>query len=102
MADNTDNQSTIINRWTLLQFAASHGKMATGTAKDKDGIEFKSCSFTNPVTGERTYVGFSSKLGVLSAKEIAARKNNLQVVQLETGGYRLCNQGDSNWEEVEL
>lgn len=96
------NNSVIVNRWTLLAFAAAHGRMQTGTAKDKDGVEFKSCSFTNPNTGARTYVGFSSNLGVLSAAEIAAQKNNLQVVQLETGGYRLCKQGESTWEDVNL
>lgn len=98
----TANTSKIVNRWTLLAFAASHGKMQTGIAKDKDGVEFKSCSFTNPTTGVRTYVGFSSNLGVLSATQIAAQKNELQVVQLETGGYRLCKQGSSTWEDVEL
>lgn len=96
---------TITNRWTLLAFAASHGKMQTGTAKDKDGQEFKSCSFTAP-NGARTYVGFSTNLGVLSAKEIAAWKNDLQVVELqgEDGhvSYRLCRQGQSSWEDVEL
>lgn len=101
MADSQNN-SVIVNRWTLISFAASHGKMQTGTATNKDGEEFKSCSFTNPTTGARTYVGFSSNLGVLSAAEIAARKNELQVVQLESGGYRLCKQGASTWEDVEL
>lgn len=101
MADSQNN-STIVNRWTLLAFAQAHGKMQTGTAKSKDGEDFKSCSFTNPHTGERTYVGFSSNLGVLTAKEIADRKNELQVVQLETGGYRLCAVGSSNWDDVEL
>lgn len=101
MADS-QNTSVIVNRWTLLAFAASHGKMQTGTAKDKDGVEFKSCSFTNPTTGVRTYVGFSSKLGPLTAQQISAQKHNLQVVQLETGGYRLCKQGESTWDDVEL
>lgn len=101
MAENTANTSVITNRWTLLEFAKIHGKMQTGTAKDKDGVEFKSCSFTNN-EGTRTYVGFSSKLGVLSAKEIAEQKNNLQVVKLDTGGYRLCKQGESNWDDVDL
>lgn len=101
MADS-QNTSKIVNRWTLLAFAATHGKMQTGTARDKEGAEFKSCSFTNPTTGARTYVGFSSNLGVLSAAEISARKNELQVVKLETGGYRLCIQGASTWDDVEL
>lgn len=101
MADNA-NISKIVNRWSLLAFASTHGKMQTGTAKDKDGVEFKSCSFTNPVTGARTYVGFSANLGVLSAREIVVQKHELQVVQLETGGYRLCKQGASTWEDVDL
>lgn len=102
MANTANGQSSIINRWTLLSFAASHGKMQTGIARNKDGEEFASCSFTDPMTGLRTYVGFSSNLGVLSAAQIAARKHELQVVQLETGSYRLCKVGESTWDDVEL
>ena len=98
--------ANITNRWTLLAFAASRGKMQTGTSRDKDGQEFKSCSFTHPVTGSRTYVGFSSKLGVLSAKEISPQKNELQVVEYmgQNGNpvYKLCKQGESTWDDVEL
>lgn len=102
MANESQNTSKIVNRWTLLAFAAAHGKMQTGTAKDKDGVEFKSCSFTDPNTGARTYVGFSTNLGVLSAKEISAQKHDLQVVELESGTFKLCKQGKSTWDDVDL
>ena len=97
----------ILDRWTLIQFKNIYGKMQTGVAKDKDGQEFRTCSFTNPETGKRTYVGFSTSLGVLTAQQIAAQKNDLQVIEIQVEGqskpsYRLCKQGASTWDDVEL
>ena len=40
--------------------------------------------------GVRTFVAFSSKLSVLTPKEIADMRNELCVVQLESGNYSLC------------
>lgn len=92
--------STIINSCTLLAFASNHGKMQVGQF-EKDGESFSSCIFTNPA-GEKTFVGFSSKLGELTPREIAAQKDHLQVVQLSSGNYYLCREGQNSWQDVDL
>lgn len=98
----TATVSTIKNSWSLIAFAKKFGpKMQVGEFVNKEtGEDFKSCIFTNGET--RTFVAFSSKMGVLSPREIAAKKNELQVVQLESGYYSLCKQGENAWEEVDL
>lgn len=94
--------STIKNSWSLIAFAKQFGpQMQVGEFVNKEtGEDFKSCIFTNGET--RTFVAFSSKMGPLSPKEIAAKKNELQVVQLESGHYSLCKQGENTWEDVDL
>lgn len=98
----TATVSTIKNSWSLIAFAKKFGpKMQVGEFVNKEtGEDFKSCIFTNGET--RTFVAFSSKMGVLSPREIAAKKNELQVVQLESGHYSLCKQGENTWEDVDL
>ena len=98
----TATVSTIKNSWSLIAFAKQFGpKMQVGEFVNKEtGEDFKSCIFTNGET--RIFVAFSSKMGVLSPREIAAKKNELQVVQLESGHYSLCKQGENTWEEVDL
>jgi hypothetical protein len=96
----------IKNSWSLLSFAREFGpKMQVGEfVNSKSGDKFKSCIFTKGDT--RTFVAFSSKLGVLSPKEIAAQKDDLQVVLCETKDgddmYSLCHQSQDSWEDVDL
>ena len=90
------------NSWNLLEFAKAHGKMQVGDFVNKEtGEEFKACIFTKPDDGTRTFVAFSTKLGELTPKQIADMKNELQVVQLESGNYSLCKI-DSGWKDVDL
>lgn len=98
----TATVSTIKNSWSLIAFAKEFGpKMQVGEFVNKEtGEDFKSCIFTNGET--RTFVAFSSKMGPLSPREIAAKKDELQVVQLESGHYSLCKQGENTWEDVDL
>lgn len=92
----------IKDSWGLMAFARKMGKMQVGEFKNKETQEkFKSCVFTAP-DGSRTFVAFSSNLGELTPAEIAAQKDQLQVVQLESGNYSLCRQGQNNWEDVDL
>ena len=90
----------IVASWGLVAFARTHGKMSIAPLVNHDtGEAFKSCAFTD---GDNvTFVNFSSKLGELTAQEIVAQKDDLQVVQLESGTYKLCKSG-STWEEVDL
>lgn len=92
----------IKNSWSLLAFARMKGKMQVGSFVNKEtGEAFKSTIFTNDA-GERCFVAFSSKLGELTPSEIVAQKDKLQVVELESGNYSLCRQGENTWEDVAL
>ena len=92
----------IKNSWSLISFAKSHGRMKVAPFVNKEtGEAFKSCAFLSP-EGEITLVAFSSKLGELTPKQIAALKDDLQVVQLESGSFKLCKTGHDTWEDVDL
>ena len=92
----------IKNSWSLISFAKTHGKMKVAPFVNREtGEYFKSCAFISN-TDEVTLVAFSSKLGELTPAEIAAQKDDLQVVQLESGTYKLCKAGHDTWEDVDL
>ena len=92
----------IKNSWSLISFAKSHGRMKVAPFVNKEtGEAFKSCAFLSS-DGEVTLVAFSSKLGELTPKQIAEQKDDLQVVQLESGSYKLCRAGHDTWEDVDL
>ena len=92
----------IKDSWSLISFAKTHGRMKVAPFVNRETGEcFKSCAFLSS-KGEVTLVAFSSKLGELTPAEIAAQKNDLQVVQLESGTYKLCKAGHDTWEDVDL
>ena len=92
----------IKNSWSLISFAKSHGRMKVAPFVNKETGEcFKSCAFLNS-DGEVTLVAFSSKLGELTPAQIAAQKDDLQVVQLESGSFKLCKASHDTWEDVDL
>ena len=92
----------IKNSWSLISFAKSHGKMKVAPFVNKETGEcFKSCAFLSS-DGGITLVAFSSKLGELTPAQIAAQKDDLQVVQLESGSFKLCRAGKDSWEDVDL
>lgn len=99
----TSTQVGIRNSWSLIDFAKSHGKMkVTGEmVNSQTGESFRSCAFVSP-DNKVTMVGFSSKLGFQTPAQIAAMKNDLQVVELESGSFKLCKRGADNWETVDL
>lgn len=101
---NTAQNVGIKNSWSLMAFAKSHGRMQVGEFVNKETNEtFKSCIFTDPADqSNKTFVAFSSKMGELTPQEIAAKKDSLQVVELESGHFSLCNQGANSWQDVEL
>lgn len=81
----------VTKSWTLFDFARQYGKMQVGEFTNKEtGDVFKSCIFTNTNDGTRTFVAFSPAMGELTPQEIARQKNELIVVQLESGKYSLC------------
>ena len=92
----------IKNSWSLISFAKTHGKMKVAPFVNRETGEcFKSCACISNAD-EVTLVAFSSKLGELTPAEIAAQKDDLQVVQLESGTYKLCKAGHDTWEDVDL
>ena len=92
----------IKNSWSLISFAKSHGRMKVAPFVNKEtGEAFKSCAFLSS-DGEVTLVAFSSNLGELTPKQIAEQKDDLQVVQLESGSFKLCRAGHDTWEDVDL
>lgn len=103
MANNADR---IKNSWGLIAFARTKGKMQVAPFVNESGEAFKSCVFTHPETGERCFVNFSSNLGEMTPAEIAAQKDNLQVIerQGDDGKCRfiLCRAGQSTWSDVDL
>ena len=94
----------IKNSWSLISFAKAHGRMKVAPFVNKETGEcFKSCAFLGS-DGEVTLVAFSSKRGELTPAQIAAQKDDLQVVQLESGSFKLCKagHGQDTWEDVDL
>ena len=108
------NLPGIKDSWSLLAFAKSHGKMSVTPPREftnsSTGEKFtaRSCAFEHPTELDEQgrhkvcFVSFSRNLGELSPTEIAARKNELNVVELESGNYTLCAQGNNAWEDVDL
>lgn len=92
-----------LTSWSLVAFARTHGKMKVGSFVNEEGIPFKSCIFVD-ANDNKTFVGFSTKLGELSPSEIASRKDELQIVLTENGKYKLCKVGNPGeaWEDVDL
>ena len=100
---NTAQNVGIKNSWSLLAFAKAHGKMKLAEfTNGETGEIYKGAAFVNPEDNSTCFVSFSSKLGEMSASEIASKKDELQVVELESGNYSLCKVGANAWEDVEL
>lgn len=104
MQNNATNNKGIANSWSLISFAKAHGNMKLGNFVNKEtGETFKACAFVDPANADKvTFVSFSSNLGELTAAQIAAQKDNLQVVELESGSHILCKKGQNAWEDINL
>ena len=100
---NLSQNVGVKNSWSLIDFARTHGKMKVTNelVNSNTGETFKSCAFVNS-EGAVTLVGFSSNLGELTPAQIASQKDNLQVVELNSGNYKLCKSGADSWETVDL
>lgn len=90
-----------MDSWSLVAFARKNGQLKLGQF-ESNGETFSSLIFISPADGEKTFVGFSSKLGELSPQEIVSQKDSLQVVLLDSGNYYLCRQGQNTWLDVDL
>lgn len=99
----TANNQGIKQSWSFIAFYKEKGPQLQKAyfANPDTGEEFPSLVFTDK-SGGRTLVGFSQKLGDISAKEVAAKKDDLRVVQLESDHYYLCNKPENSWEDIDL
>lgn len=79
-----------IKVWTLDEFTSEFGPMmqVKEYANGKTGDLFKSCVFTKGKT--RTFVSFSSKLGEHTKKELLDMKDELIVMKVQSGKYKLA------------
>jgi hypothetical protein len=102
MANVAENKG-IVNSWSLVAFRSKFAKMkVTNEMTNKEtGDTFKSCAFI-AANGDVLFVNFSSHLGELTPREIAAMRDELQVVELESGTFKLCKQGADSWEDVDI
>lgn len=89
--------------WTFMSFAQEFGTdVSVGMFHRKaDGDVFHSCIFTDG-NGHKTFVGFSTKLGVLTAEEISQMKNELVVIKSPSGNYNLFKDNGRKWKKVKL
>lgn len=97
------SQVGIKQSWSLMDFARKFDKMKVTNelTNSQTGETFKSCAFIG-AGGAVTLVGFSSSLGELTPQQIASMKDELQVVELESGNYKLCKSGADSWQDVDL
>ena len=96
-----ETNSSILQSWSLLEFAKNYVKMQVGTfVNSNTGEEFKSCMFIKK-DDTYDYVGFHSQLGELTPAEISERKKELKVDLTESGKYILYDHID-DWEIVDL
>lgn len=88
--NSESEESVSIRTWSLDEFTNEFGpKMQVQEfANSKTGDLFKSCVFTKGYT--RTFVAFSSKLGELTKKEILDMKDELIVLRVQNGKYKLA------------
>ena len=101
----------IKNSWSLIAFRNKydHIKITDELVNSNTGETFKSLAFTSDDDDNITLVSFAEKCGIDSnlsqtkiAELIKKNKDNLQVVLLNSGKYKLCTKPKDNWYEVEL
>lgn len=89
------------NSWSLVAFSKQFSEMRVGEfVNSETGETFKSCVFSKGK--DKTFVGFSSKLGELTPDEIEVMKNDLVVVKNDKGKYNLYKSRDNRWKKVNI
>lgn len=101
--------SKIVNRVSLREFRKDFDALKLAPMVNKEtGEPFMSLVFIKrtekdgKVVEDKTFVGFSSKMGALTPSEIKENVSFLQVVTLESGSHKLCRKGEDTWEDVDL
>ena len=89
--------------WSLIAFLKEFGPtMQVGEFTNHEtGEKFKSCVFTR-MDNTKTFVAFSSKLGILTEREIADMKEDLAVIKSKAGHYSLIKGRRKAWKDVDV
>ena len=99
-------ETKIVNSWSFVAFVRANGPKAfvAPFVNQETGEQFSSLVIkkTDSRDERGIIVNFSSKMGEMSPSQIAREKDNLQVVELESGSYKLCRVGESSWNEIDL
>lgn len=95
-------QQEIINSWSLVSFCKTNGnpKFATLTNK-QSGNQFQALMFNE---GEKM-VTFSDKMcqnGEDSFNFVMENTKNLNIIQLESGSYKICHKAQNSWEYMNI
>lgn len=105
------NNSRILEAYSWAEFRAKFNKTALAQFTDEEtGEVFTKVAFIGDTN--KVFVGFSSKLGVLSKQELLASRSELRVVKrLKVNGtdpnnpdhvtHTLCKGADSAWEDLD-
>ncbi len=88
--------------WPFIQFIKSFIRLQRGQFTNKETGEIFSSLILTAKDGSHVFLGFSSNMGELTNQELKSQKDDLQVVQLESGSYKLCRKGESSWEDIDL
>lgn len=95
-------QQEIINSWSLVSFCQVNGNPKFATLKNKQsGNQFQALMFNE---GEKM-VTFSNNMcqnGEDSFTYVMDNVQKLNVIQLESGSYKLCQRGNSAWKEMAI
>lgn len=96
-----ETNTSILQSWSLLEFAKNYVKMQVGNfVNSNTGEGFKSCMFLKE-DGSYDYVKFHSQLGELTPAEISKRRKELKVGLTQSGKYMLYDH-INDWEIVDL
>lgn len=105
------NNSRILESYSWAEFRAMFNKTALAQFTDEEtGEVFTKVAFIGDTN--KVFVGFSSKLGVLSKQEILASRSELMIVKrLKVNGtdpnnpdhvtHTLCKCANSAWENLD-
>lgn len=105
------NNSRILEAYSWAEFRAKFNKTALAQFTDEEtGEVFTKVAFIGDTN--KVFVGFSSKLGVLSKQELLASRGELRIVKrLKVNGtdpnnpdhvtHTLCKSADSAWEDLD-
>lgn len=95
----------IKNSYSLLAWTRGYTAKLVPAHKavDKNGKEFdapQSIALINEDGSVNTFAAFSSSLEAMSAAELVARAKDLNVVELESGTFKVCRPGEGSWQTL--